>query len=68
MIYKFFNYHEYLKWKNYYFVPDDYMPSITDDKVRQQLYLDDIDTKFSNYDFQIDVLLDLTIIQKEPKL
>ena len=68
MIYKFFNYHEYLKWKNYYFVPDDYMPSITDNKVRQQLYLDDIDTKFSNYDFQIDVLLDLTIIQKEPKL
>ena len=68
MIYKFFNYHEYLKWKNYYFVPNDYMPSITDDKVRQQLYLDDIDTKFSNYDFQIDVLLDLTIIQKEPKL
>ena len=44
------------------------MPSITDNKVRQQLYLDDIDTKFSNYDFQIDVLLDLTIIQKEPKL
>lgn len=68
LIYKFFNYHEYLKWKNFYIVPNDYMTEISDNTLRQQMYLDEIDTKFSNYDFKIDVLLDLMIIQKEPKL
>lgn len=66
MLYKYLNYHEYLKWVNTFTqIPDDFYPSTAYDE-RQQLYLDEIDTKLSNLDVNISVLLSFKIVQKEP--
>lgn len=66
MLYKYLNYHEYLKWVNTFTkIPEDFYPSTAYDE-RQQLYLDEIDTKFSNLDVNISVLLSFKIVQKEP--
>lgn len=66
MLYKYFNYKEYMKWKLYFVVPDDYKTEINDYSTRQDDYLTEIDTNFSNLDLNISAIISLTFVQKEP--